>query len=219
MEWNAMRSKKKNSPIAPTPAPSNGNPSNGSGNGGTPTACNSDFTALANSLKMDTPIDLSNCDSGQINTGKQILGKACYNKYNATLVLRSDNKTVANHRVTPIITSDNKFVCQLKDWWTFKDPNARIGKPEEWDTETHPSKEECASTCAQIKPVTDPTKNILAFPGNKQCLKVCTPNIETACKGLIGKKYGNADITKINIVYTVNSKNVLEYHCEYTYRK
>lgn len=213
-----MRSKKNNA-VTSAPAPSSRNVNDGSGGGGAQ-SCNLNFGTLANNMKLDTPIDLSGCNqnTAEFIQGKKALELACRTN-NSRLVLRTDNKTVAHHRVENPIIQSNSFLCKSKDWWTIKDPNNRIGKPEDWDTETHPSKEDCASTCAQIKSVTDPTKNILAFPGNKQCLKVCTPNIETACNGLIGKKYGDADITKINIVYTVNAKNVLEYHCEYTYQK
>ena len=217
-EWNGTKCvEKKNSSV--TPPNGNSNRQNGSANGGGAQSCNLDFTSLAKNLKLDTPISLSNCNenTAQYITGTRALEKACYN-YQGILVLRSDNTTVSEYRVEPKI-ENNSFVCKFKNWWDVKDPNGRFKTPDEWDTETHPSDTECATTCNQIKSVTDPTKNILAFPGEKQCLKVCTSNIQTACEGLIGKKDGDAPITKIYVQYHVNNQNNLMYHCQYGYQR
>ncbi|MBR6363522.1 MAG: hypothetical protein IKS08_00320 [Alphaproteobacteria bacterium] len=224
-EWNGTKCvQKKNSSITPPSENPNRNVSNGrvtsGGSSSSTQSCNLDFTSLAKNLKLDTPIDLSNCNQ---NTAEYIQGieqlkKAC-RSHNTTKILRTD-KTVAYHRVEEPKLESGSFTCKSKDWFKLKE--FLDGEPDEWDTETHPSDAECASTCKQIKPVTDPTKTYFKFPGegrHDQCLKTCTPKIEEACQGLIGKLYGTKPVTKIvKIVYKLDAKDGLTYQCQFSYQ-
>lgn len=172
-------------------------------------------------MKLDTPIDLSNCNqnTAEYTQGIELLKKAC-RSHNTTKILRTD-KTVAYHRVDEPKLESGSFICKSKDWFNLKE--LLYGEPDEWDTETHPSDAECASTCKQIKPVTDPTKTYFKFPGDgqhDQCLKTCTPKIEKACQGLIGKLYGTKPVTKIvKIVYKLDAKDGLTYQCQFGYQR
>lgn len=219
-EWDGQSCvQKKNNTV--TPQSSNAPQTTGTNAKTNTRSCNLNFTALANNMKLDTPIDLSNCNQ---NTAEYIQGieqlkKAC-RSHNTTKILRTD-KTVAYHRVEEPKLESGSFICKSKDWFNLKE--FLDGEPDEWDTETHPSDAECASTCKQIKPVTDPTKTYFKFPGDgrhDQCLKTCTPKIEEACQGLIGKLYGTKPVTKIvKIVYKLDAKDGLTYQCQFSYQK
>jgi hypothetical protein len=185
--------------------------------GGTSGAtCSLNFDALAQNMVINRPIDLSACNK---NTAEYIYGirnleKACY-PMGTKLVLKSDNRTVAFHRVEAV-KDNNSFTCKFKDWFTITYQNQKFGELDKWEPETTPSN--CNDTCNQIKPFASAEdRNIAegnAFPGNRQCLKACAPKVQSVCNALVGKQYGNGPVKSANAVYKMDTQNVFRYSCE-----
>lgn len=217
--------KKKNNTVTPPSEKSNRNVSNGrvtSGGSSSGTqSCNLDFTSLAKNLKLDTPISLANCNMKIITDrnvleGKNLLEKTCRH-HNVILVLMSDNKTVANRRVEPVF-ENGTFTCKQTGWFTVKYINSKFGYLNEWESETKPSEVKCATTCNQISPFKSTEGTEIAdgkvFPGDKQCLEVCAPQVEKICASLKDKKYGNSSVESTKAVYKVDTDNLFRYGCE-----
>ena len=179
-------------------------------------SCNLNFSELAQNLVIDKPIDLSGCSATQIAQNKGVLEAAC-NGNNTTLVLRKNNKTVSEHQVEPV-TENTSFTCKFKRWFDITDVNGKIAEIEKWDSETQPTQQDCASTCAKIKSITDPAKNIVVFPDNKQCLKVCVPEVKKSCDGLVGKPFGRSIISDIAVIKYKMDGNKLTYQCQFHYQ-
>ena len=169
-------------------------------------------------MAPDTTIDLSHCNPD--GNHYQRLQKAC-RKNNTLLVLMSDNKTVANHRVLEPKMNGNSFVCTARDWWTVKDVNGRFGLLKEWRSETHPSRTACESTCVQVTGFASAEDKQIAdgkpFPGDKQCLESCAVEVENVCSSLIGRKYGKSNVKRTEAVYHVDKQNTLRYSCKLYY--